>query len=159
MSNLNPVVEKSDKQIMNKLERYCAFQERCRQEVSIKLQQLGITDYAEKEKIIRQLEKKRFVDEARYARAFSKDKFNLHQWGKLKIENAMRGKNIHQKFIDEALGEIDAKEYEQTLKSLLEKKKDELKDIKDRYIQINRVAVFLEGKGYEPELIWKLIER
>ncbi len=143
---------------MSKLERYCAFQERCRQEVSIKLQQLGVKDDAEKEKIIQQLEKKRFVDEARFTRAFTKDKFNLHQWGKIKIRLALQTKNIPQKLIDEALGEIATVEYNRTLYSLLKKKTDELIDITDPFIQKSRIAVFLEGKGYEPELIWKLID-
>jgi regulatory protein len=149
--------DKSDKQILNKLERYCAFQERCKQEVSMKLQQLGITDEAEKEEIIRQLEKKRFVDETRYAKAFARDKFNLHQWGKIKIASALQGKNIPQHLIDAALDEIDSAEYEQTLKSLLKKKETELSDIEDDFIKKNRLAAYLAGKGFEADLIWKMI--
>src|SRR5262245_2554254 len=129
--------EKNHKQIVNKVERYCAFQERCRQEVSIKLQQLGIRRESEKEKIIRQLEKGGFVNEASYSKAFAKDKFNLHQWGKIKIEVALQGKNIPQNLIDESLGAIGSTEYEQTLKSLLKKKEVELKDIEDLFIRKN----------------------
>jgi len=153
------MTDKGDEQILNKIERYCAFQERCWQEVSMKLQQLGVTDESEKEKIMEKLEKKRFVDEARYARAFAKDKFNLHQWGKIKIRHALHQKSISQNLIDNALGEIDYSEYTQVLNSLLKKKADELKHLTDPFIQKNKIANFLEGKGYEPELIWNLIGR
>lgn len=141
------------------MERYCAFQERCRQEVSIKLEQLGIKDDSEKEKIIRQLEKKGFVDERRYAKAFARDKFRLHQWGKIKIGMALQGKNIPQHLIDEALAEIDSAEYAQTLKSLLKKKEAALEDIGDAFIKKNRLAGYLESKGFEPDLIWAVLEQ
>ena len=153
------MVARKNDQIVNKIERYCAFQERCRQDVSIKLQQLGIRDDSEKEKIIRQLELKRFVDEARYAKAFARDKFNLHQWGKIKIGLALQGKNIPVNLIDKALSEIDSKEYSRILKMLFEKKGVELKDIEDSFIKKNRLAGYLEGKGFEAELIWTLIEK
>jgi len=146
--------QKNDQQIVNKIERYCAFQERCRQEVSIKLQQLGVKDDAEKEKIIRHLEKKGFVNEARYAKAFAREKFSLYRWGKIKIGIALQEKSIPQHLIDKSLDEIDAAEYSAALKSLLRKKEKELKEVEDPFVKKNRLAGYLEGKGFEPDLIW-----
>ena len=148
----------NSKSIENKLERYCAYQERCRQEVSIKLQQLGIINHSEKEKIIRQLEENGFVDEMRYARAFARDKFNLNGWGKIKIAAALQQKNIPQKNIEAGLGAIDASEYLNELKTLAKKKSDELRGIGDAYIRKNKIAAYLAGRGFEKDLIWDVVE-
>lgn len=150
--------EKYDKQIVNKIERYCAFQERCRQEVSIKLQQLGVEDETEKEKIIRQLEKKGFLNEARYAGAFARDKFNLHGWGKVKIGISLQQKNIPRNIIDAGLASIDPSEYAEALRALLHKKAIEFSNEKDEFIRKNRIANYLIGRGFEPELVWEMIE-
>jgi len=146
-----------DSQVQNKIERYCAFQERCRQEVRHKLRQLGVEDDSH-DKIIAQLQKKGFINEARYAKAFAHDQFNLHHWGKVKISLSLHGKNVPEKFIDDALAEIDTRQYESVLKSLMKKKERELNDTPDEFIKNNRLANYLTSKGFEPELIWQLIE-
>lgn len=147
----------NDKQLVDKIERYCAYQERCRQEVRIKLRQLGETDEAAQNKIIAQLEKNRFIDEARFARAFALDKFNLHEWGRMKIGYALKEKGIPEKLIDAALKEINSRTYEQTLKNLLRKKANELRG-EEPFQKKGKLANYLAGKGYEADLVWQLIE-
>jgi regulatory protein len=124
----------------------------------MKLRQLGEAEESAQEKIIAQLVKKRFLDEARYARAFALDKFNLHDWGKVKIEFALREKNIPDKLIDAALQEINSRTYEQTLKKLFKKKSAELGK-EDAFQKKGKLASYLIGKGYEADIVWTLIEQ
>jgi len=151
--------KRNDKQLVDKLERYCAYQERCRREVRQKLWQLGETDEVVQQAVIVQLEKNKFIDEARYARAFALDKFNLHDWGKVKIELGLKEKGIAEKQIDDALREINQRTYEQTLKKLAQKKLSELRPEKDAFQKKGKLANFLIGKGYEADLVWPLLEK
>src|SRR5687768_8700122 len=145
------------KQLVDKLERYCAYQERCRQEVRMKLRQLGETDESEQENIVALLEKNRFIDEARFARAFALDKFNLNEWGRVKIEYALKEKGIPPTLIDNALEEINQRTYAQTLKKLLKKKSAEIGKA-DAFNKKGKLASYLIGKGFEADLVWTLVE-
>ncbi|MDZ4846171.1 MAG: regulatory protein RecX [Chitinophagales bacterium] len=149
----------NDKQLVEKMERYCAYQERCRQEVRQKVRLLGETDEAVQQQIIAQLEGNKFIDETRYARAFALDKFNLHGWGKVKIGLALRAKGIEEKPIDDALAEINQSAYEQTLKKLLQKKLTALRDEKDAFQKKGKLANYLISKGYETDQVWSLLEK
>ncbi len=148
--------KKNDKQLADKIERYCAYQERCRQDVRIKLKQIGADD-SEIESLISRLEENGFINESRYAKAFARDKFNLHRWGKIKIGIALQGKNVPQKLIDESLAEIEDAEYRNELKVLLKKKGKELSDLENDFVRKNRLASYLIGKGFEPDIVWDLI--
>lgn len=153
-----PAQKPDEKQLLYKLERYCAYQERSRHEARQKLRQLGETDEATQQRIIAQLEKNRFIDETRYARAFALDKFNLHEWGKVKIALALREKGIAEKQVDAALAEINPRQYEQTLKKLLQKKRAELRGEKDAFQKKGKLANYLIGKGYEADKVWETVE-
>ena len=152
-----PSKKSADKQLLDKIERYCAFQERCRQDVTIKLRQLGADD-SQHEQIIVQLIKENFINEARYAKAFAADRFRLNGWGKFKINLALQAKGISAGLIERGLAEIGQREYEQKLKSMLKKKAAELSDVKDSFIRNNKLAAFLTSRGFEPELVWTMIE-
>lgn len=153
-----PLKKSSGKRLVDKIERYCAFQERCKQDVRIKLIQLGVAE-SSIDSIIRQLDKKGFVNEARYAKAFARDKFNLHQWGRIKIEHALQQKNIPQRLIDEGLAEIEDAEYRNVLQAVFGKKQKELSELKDDLIRNDRIATYLIGKGFEPELVWEVVNK
>ena len=66
---------------LQKLQRYCAYQDRCHQEVRAKLLSLGVYG-DEMEEIIVSLIEDKFLDEERFARSFARGKFRLKQWGR-----------------------------------------------------------------------------
>ncbi len=80
----------------------------------------GIED-SEASKIIEYLIKQRFIDEARYAKGFTNDKFRFNKWGRTKIAYALRLKNS-ETLIDEALYNINEEQYQDTLLQILENK-------------------------------------
>jgi regulatory protein len=141
--------------VFRKAADYCAIQDRCLSEMRQKLQAWGIS----KEKtnsIIERLLKEGFIDEQRFAFAFARGKFRNLNWGKIKIAAELQRRNIGKGQIARAINEIDETEYQEVFTKLLKKKTRELQadSIENRY----KVMRFLAGKGFEPELIRKVMK-
>lgn len=135
-----------------KLQRYCAYQERCRQEVRRKLNELEV-DEKDHQKIIGQLEDQGFLKEERFVEVFVNGRFKIKKWGRFKITQALKEKGISGKLIQKGLAEINEKDYIKTLKELMKKKLKET-HIKDPFQKKDKVAKYLINKGYEPDLVW-----
>ena len=61
--------------------RYCAYQERCHQEVLIKLQ--GMKVYGNQaDTVISYLIEQNYLNETRFAEYFVRGKFRIKKWGK-----------------------------------------------------------------------------
>jgi len=134
---------------------YCAYQERTQQEVRDKLYSLGL-HMDEVEEVLTELIIEKFVDEERYAKAYASGKFRLNKWGRIKISYALKQKKLSEYCINQALKEIDQIEYEDQVLRLIEKK-SELIDTDD-YMAKNKIVKYLGGRGYEIELVWKILE-
>lgn len=144
-------------EIIHKLFRYCAYQERCRQEVRKKMREWG-ADPAEYDLIIEYLEEENFLNEARFARAFAGGKFRVKRWGRHKIRNELRKRNIDSRLIERAfIREIPDEAYLNTLEYLMSKRVNfdgDLISLEER----QKLFKYLQQKGYEWDLIqavWK----
>lgn len=140
-----------------KAEAYCAAAERCKADVSAKLQQWGVSAKAADE-ILHRLEEERFIDEARYAAAFVRDKYRFERWGRVKISQALRMKRLDAWAIERALEHIDEGDYLDILTSLLEKKRTSVKGDTD-YERNGRLIRFAAGRGYEMNDILRCLQR
>ncbi len=141
--------------VLVKMKQYCAYQERCMYDVKLKLKafhlQEGIT-----EKIILELEKENYLDEARYARIFASGKLRINKWGRNKIFAALQQKRVPELFILQGLAEIGNEEYLQVLREVIAAKSREVKE--EDFTKHNRkVANFAISKGFEPRLVWDVI--
>ena len=111
----------SKEEALDKLQRYCAYQDRCHQEVRSKLLDLGI--YGEDlEEIIVQLISDNFLNEERFARSYARGKFRIKRWGRNRIWQELQKRQISDYCLRKAMEEIDEAEYQKTLWELLEKK-------------------------------------
>ncbi len=131
------------------LTRFCAYRERCIKEVRLKLQSKGFMGEAAEEFIIK-LQEQGYLNEERYAVLFAGGHFRQKQWGRRKIEAALRAKGIPAPVIRNALNQLSASEYRQTLFRLTEK----IWRQQARYppaIRWARVRAALLRRGYEPE--------
>lgn len=143
--------EYSVEEARNKAEAYCSVAERCPMEVATKLTQWGVSAESVDE-IIGQLIKEKFIDSLRYAKAFTRDKYRFNQWGRVKIAQALRMKQIASTEIRLALEEIDEEEYRSILRSLMAKKLKTIKTAND-YERSGKLIRFAVGHGYEMESI------
>ena len=139
----------------SKITHYCAYQERCVEEVRVKLKSLGVKDDL-KNTIIAELIKDNFLNEQRFASLFTSGKFRIKKWGKSKIYRALQQKRVPELFILDALNEIDDLEYCQTLGKLLQKKNEGIKD-EDLTKRNRKLINFAHSKGYEAPAIRKVM--
>ncbi len=108
------------KEALLKLEHFCAYQERCHAEVVSKLYSLKMTS-DEIDSIVVQLIEGNFLNETRFACSFARGKHRMKSWGKIRITNELKAKQISSTNITLALKEISPAEYETTFENLSEK--------------------------------------
>lgn len=145
----------SNSEAFQKLMKYCAYQERCHQEVKNKLYEWGF--YSEDiDEIIVRLIDENFINEERFARAYCRGKFRQKKWGRLKIIQGLKQKGISANLVKLALTEIEEEGYLQNLNYLIQKKSKLLKD-KDSYKRNYKLANYAISKGYEGDLVWEVI--
>ena len=141
---------------LDKLKHFCAYQERCHVEVKAKLRQLRVWGN-EADEIIAALITEDYLNEERFARGFARGKFRMKQWGRNKIRQSLKEKNISAYCIKKGIEEIDEKEYLHTLEKLASDKYRSLK--KDQYLKRKFKTIrYLQSKGYETALIQETIE-
>jgi len=138
------------------LENYCAYQERCHKEVEQKLYELNMIPEV-KEHIILHLLQHNFLNEERYAKSFTRGKFSIKKWGRVKIINQLKFKGISDYNIKSGLAEIDSNEYLTTLQTIAEKKLPLIKEA-NPYKKSSKLASFLISKGFESELVFKTVK-
>ena len=107
----------SAQEVLAKLEYYCAYQERCHLEVWQKLQEFTLSSQ-EKDEIIVALIQNNFLNEERFAMVFTQSKFHQKKWGKVRIKNELKGRQIAEILIQKALKAISPEAYETTFEQL-----------------------------------------
>lgn len=142
-------------QALVRLEELCVRAERCEDELRRKLSLWAISP-ADSDAIITSLRTRRFLDERRFAESFVRDKYRFAKWGVRQIVLRLRQKNVPSDIIDEALGEIDMKEYRLILKSLLNYKAKSMPRPLE-YDDRNRLFRFALARGFESDLIIQTI--
>jgi len=150
-----PPPESSHQEALNKIFRYCAYQERSHGEVKNKLFDYGLPSN-QVDEVLSHLITEGFLNEERYAKAFAGGKFRMMKWGRLKIQKKLESSGVSPRNIARGLSEITAAEYSKTLLGLVKKKSGQIAD-ENPYRRKNRLARFLIGKGYEPELVWETV--
>ena len=141
------------KEALEKMAKYCAYQERCQFEVRSKLIGTGLSD-DEIENIICDLIEQNFLDELRFSKAFTRGKFNTKSWGKIKIKQHLKQKRISDFCIKKGLSEISKEDYYNKLDELLQKK-IKLLSTEDEFTKKQKIARYLIGKGFESEMVWE----
>jgi len=134
---------------------YCAYQERCQQEVRDKLYELGLHS-EDVENIISELITSNFLNEERFAKTFAGGKFRIKKWGRIKIKLELKKRNITDYCIRKGMAEINERDYVKTLKELL-KKKSGIATKSNALIVKYAAAKFAISKGFEPELVWGIV--
>lgn len=148
-----PVKQKilSKQQVIAKAGHYCAYQERSQHEVRSKLYEWGL-HRREVEEITSELIQTDFLNEERFALAYTLGKFRMKSWGKRKIRQGLKLKQVPDKMIVKALQRIDDDEYNKALLALLKKKSKTIPE-KDPFKKHYKLMQYAIGKGYEPDLI------
>lgn len=139
-----------------KAEELCARAEHSSGEINDKLIKWGIIPN-EAAKIIERLRTTRFIDDARFARAYARDKVEYSHWGKRKISLGLWQKRIARDIITEALDEIDQQRYEAALLTTIRSKARSLPDA-DSYEGRTKIFRHAVSRGFEPDLVARFLK-
>jgi regulatory protein len=147
----------SKKEALVKAQNLCAYQEKCESDIRNKLYSWK-TNPDDIDEVIEQLKKEQFIDEQRFAISFAKEKFRFNKWGKIKIEYALKQKNISSDFISNAMQEISETEYDSVLENELNKKWASLKE-SDEYTMKSKLIRFALSKGFENGKVFDMVSK
>lgn len=138
---------------LSKMERYCAYQERCHQEVEQKLSEMRLIQEAV-DKIILHLLEHDYINETRFAKAYARGKFSIKKWGRNRIVNELKRRKISAYNINAALQEIADEDYIKCFDALAEKRLHQIKET-NKYKKRKKLADYLLYRGWESELVYE----
>lgn len=138
-----------------KLEYYCSYQDRCYKEVIQKLKTLGMYETAINH-ILDHLATNNYLNEERFAKSFTRGKHVYKGWGKKRIEQELKYRDISSYNIKTAFKEIE-NDYLNNFYNLANKKWDLISETsleakKRKWID------YLLRKGYESNLIFTALK-
>jgi regulatory protein len=143
------------KTALTKAMTLCSKRELCCDDIRQKLLSWGIND-DDSDKIIDTLRNENFLNESRYAAAFTRDKFKYNKWGKLKIAAHLKAKNIPKDIVRSSLDSIDNETYLRLLRELIANHRKSVKG-KNRYDLKAKLMRYGLSKGFESNLLYDIL--
>ncbi len=136
-----------------RLERFCAYQDRYKQEIVLKLKEYQLAP-EDAETILTYLIEEKFIDDGRYADAFVRGKVRQNHWGLVKVRQALSAKGIDAAQIQAAIENLPKAEYQQILQVVLLKRWKEAR-ASDAHLRRQKAIQSVIRAGFEPELVFE----
>ena len=153
--NVNKIKSYTLAQAQKKLEYYCAYQERCHKEVIAKLRTLGMIPSVI-DKIISELIKANYLNETRFTQSFVRGKFRIKKWGKNRILQELKVRDISSFNIKLGMKEISDDNYQKTFYELFEKRRREVKQL-TKTEQKKKIFSYMSYRGWENSKIYEAL--
>ena len=145
------------KEALRRAAALCSSQEQCSSHIWEKLNHWNLSE-EDALRIIELLKQEKYLDDQRYATFYTRDKFRLNGWGKVKIGVMLRRKGIPESVIKESLNEIDDEAYFKTCARLISEKSATLHE-KNHFIRKGKLFRHAAQRGFESELIHRILSR
>lgn len=137
--------ELSKREWLDKCEAYCAKSEHCAADVRRKLYEWGAPADLFND-IEQKLYANDFLNNTRFCHAYVHDKVAYQSWGRLKIQAGLRALDLPETEIRKSLDEIDEKQYQKNLQSLIASRRSDSPD---------KLLRFLAQRGFTYEEMQK----
>ncbi len=134
----------------------CSRREYCSRGVLDLLRRKGVTD-EDAAAVLERLRSDRYVDDARYARAFARDKAHLAGWGPRKIAFALSTKGIASDAVKAALEEVDEGESARRMREVVEVKWRSVRAT-TTFERRQKVLRFALSRGYSYEAVTEVLD-
>jgi len=141
---------------ISKMERYCAYRERCHKEVHQKLWEMRMIPEAI-DNVIHHLLQQNYLNETRFSQAFARGKFRMKKWGRNRIIRELKFRDISAFNIKIALKEIPENSYLKTFDELAQKRIEQLSGEYNIQKKKKKLADYLLYRGWEQELVWEKV--
>ena len=142
-------------QAQKKLEYYCVYQERCHKEVIAKLKTLGMIPSVI-DKIVSELIKANYLNETRFTQSFVRGKFRIKKWGKNRIFQELKVRDISSFNIKLGMKEISDDNYQKTFYELFEKRRREVKQL-TKTEQKKKIFSYMSYRGWENSKVYEAL--
>jgi len=143
---------KDEKIIIEKIQSYCLYQDRCVKEVKNKLYSFKVSSQLV-ENIVEYLIDNDYLNEERYTKMFIQGKLRIKKWGRIKLKYELRSKGIDIKTINEHINQINEEDYMNYFNEFSTSKIKFLKGTKD---QKKRSFInYFTYRGWENNLIYQ----
>lgn len=149
-------MEERVKKVLGKLQAQCAKREYCSRDVLEKALKALEGDAAAAKEVTDALRADGFVDDARYAAAFAREKSSLTGWGPIKIRFALKAKGLADADISAGLGEIDGERAGDRLSRLLAVKAKSLERDPQARLKLIKFAL---TRGYEYDAVEAAVKK
>lgn len=146
----------SPEKALERVQLLCSRTEQCTADIVRKLTGWGI-GHDNVEKIVASLQRDRFLDDARFARAYCYDKFNFSGWGKRKIAQGLWAKRISSDMTQSALDEIADDDYRKMACRVIKSRVPLIVNALTTREGRNKLLRFAVGRGYEMKLAIDII--
>ena len=140
---------------LSRLQKLCSKAEYCKADVYRKALKDLEGDEEAAAKVVEALQADKYIDDARYAAAYAREKATLQGWGPVKIRFQLRGKGVSDAHIAAALEEIEPDKAEARLAKLLESKAKTLKGDPQGRLKLIKFAL---SRGYDYDVVKKMVQ-
>ena len=144
-----------EKIIIEKIQSYCLYQDRCIKEVKNKLYSFKVSSQLV-ENIVENLIDNDYLNEERYTKMFIQGKLRIKKWGRIKLKYELRLKGIDIKIINEHINQINEEDY---IKYFNEFSTNRIKFLKGSTDQKKRSFInYFTYRGWENDLIYQKLK-
>ena len=147
---------KTADQALRSLMNLCARGERSTADARRLMRKWGVAE-EEAAKVLARLVAERFIDDARYAEAFVRDKLNLSGWGVYKIGATLRAKGLSADVVAAALEQSSSSDMEARLEALIRRKAPSVK-AKNAFERRTKLMRYALSQGYDYEMARSCVE-
>lgn len=148
---------KSATQALQSLMRLCSRAEKSSGD-ALRLMRTWNVPEGERQGVLDKLIELRFIDDARYAEAYTREKSNITGWGAKKIEFQLRQKGISKEIISRAISSVDTTQQEEQLTKKLERKLHTTK-ANNSYELRGKLLRYALSMGYEYDSAKAIIDK
>lgn len=142
--------DKTPQQALQSLMRMCARSERSSGDAMRLMRRWGLSE-EDARKVLAHLQAERFIDDARYAEAFVRDKLNLSGWGAYKIKMALRAKGVSSDIVESVVAPMLAEtDMAERLEEIMVRRMRTLK-YNSPYDAKTKLIRFAASRGYDME--------
>lgn len=135
---------------LERMRKYCDYQERCHREVRTKLLELKVYGI-DLEEVISSLIQEGYLNEERFAIAFVSGKFRIKRWGRNKIILELKNRDVSEYCIESGLNQIDERDYNKAIRYQIDKAKSMGAKTDFDILQ------YTMRKGFENSLVKKIL--
>ena len=144
-----------EKIIIEKIQSYCLYQDRCIKEVKNKLYSFKVSSQLV-ENIVEYLIDNDYLNEERYTKMFIQGKLRIKKWGRIKLKYELRSKGIDIKIIDNMISQIKEEDY---LNYFNEFSTNKIKFLKGSNEQKKKSFInYFTYRGWENNLIYEKLK-